>query len=433
MALPSISSAFPDLRRNFTLIVLNGVAFGLVDTLIKPNLVLVVFLAQLTDNPVILGMPLPLWTGGFMLTQLAVTGYVQRSPRVLPIYRITSLVRALLWLGLILIVTFVSNPNWLITALLLFLVGYPLMWGVSGLAFFEVVSKTTPPRLRGPVFSLRLVGSGILALGGGWFVNRVLAAEDVLPFPHNFALIFATAAIVTILGVLAFHAVREPEAAPSPAQPGLRGRWRDIRAIWDSDRLFRHYVVARVALLLAGGTSPLIIVYAQQRFDLALSAAGVFLVVDTITGLISVSVSGWISARWGNRLLVMAAAGAGLAAFIMVALAGVIGLSTAHAFGYFLFVFVLLAVFTSTSTVGFWALNLNIPPEAQRPLYIGLSNTIFGTASYLSIAQGGLVVLLGYQGLFGLAAGLALFSLWQIVGYLHDPTASEQAAYAGAR
>ncbi|MBN2469355.1 MAG: hypothetical protein JXN59_01425 [Anaerolineae bacterium] len=422
----------PDLRRNISLIVLNGVAFGLVDTLIKPNLVLVVFLATLTDNPVILGMPMALWTGGFMLSQLAVTGHVQRATHAMPIYRLSSLVRMLLWLGLVAVTAFVTDPGWLIAALVFFLVGYPLTWGVAGLAFYEVVGKTTPPRLRGPVFSMRMVGSGILALLGGWYVNRVLAAEAFLSFPRNYALIFSTAAVVTVVGLLAFHAIREPESVSVTPQAGLRGRWQEIRAIWQGDRLFRHYVIARVALLLASGTSPLIIVYARLRFDLPLSAAGAFLIVDTITGLISVAVSGWISARLGNRTLIRLAAGMGALAFGLVSLAGMISLHPDHVFGYFLVVFVLLAVFTSASTVAFWALTLNIAPEDQRPLYVGLANTIFGSVSYLSIGQGALVILLGYQGLFMLATMFVLLSLWQIVVYVYDPTESGKHRYARA-
>ncbi|GAB4575992.1 MAG: hypothetical protein Kow0077_30260 [Anaerolineae bacterium] len=419
-----------DLRRNAALIVLNGVAFGLVDTLVKPNLVLVVFLARLTDNPIILGMPLALWTGGFLLSQLAVTGYVQRATRAQPIYKVTSVIRMVLWLMLIVITLFAERPEWLVAGLVIFLIGYPLTWGVAGLVFFEVVSKVIPPRLRGPIFSWRLIGSGLLALVGSWLVNRLLEAESVLGFPGNFALIFAIAACVTTVGLLSFHAVREPESASIPIQAGLRGGWREIRAVWQTDRLFRHYVLARVALQLAAGTSPFIIVFAQERFGLPLATAGRFLVVDTVVGLLAVAVSGWISARLGNRLLVMLAAVTGLGTFALVTWAAFAGLPEDAVFGYFLVIFTLLAASNAASNVGFVALNLNIPPEQKRPLYIGLSNTIFGVASYASIGQGALVVLAGYQGLFGLAALLAAVGAWQIIRHLYDPAESRDHATA---
>ncbi len=427
---PEVEYRPPHLRRNVALITLNGVAFGLVDTLLKPGLVLVVFLAHLTDNPIILGMPLALWTGGFMLSQLAVSGLVRRAPYALPIYRATSLTRMLLWLVLVAATSFVTDAGWLIAVLVAFLIGYPLVWGVAGLVFYEIVGKTIPPRQRGQVFSWRLIGSGLLALVGGWFVNQALAAEDALGFPRNFALIFATASVMTVVGLLSMHAVREPEAQPSPPQPGLRAQWSEIVTIWRGDGLFRHYVLARIALLLAVGTSPLIIVYARQRFELPLSAAGVFLVVDTVTGLLAVAASGWVSTRLGNKPLAQVAAGLGVAVFGLVALAEVLNLTAELAYPYFLVVFVLLALLNAASAVGFLALSLNIPPEGARPLYIGLANTLFGVTSYLSIGQGALVVILGYPGLFLLAAGLAAASLWQVTAHVTDPAVAGEAVYA---
>jgi len=92
-------------------------------------------------------------------------------------------------------------------------------------------------------------------------------------------------------------------------------------------------------------------------------------------------------------------------------------------------VFVLLSASNSAGSISFTALTLNIPPEDRRPLYIGLSNTIFGLASYLSIGQGVLVGVIGYAGLFALAAALAALGLWQVAAYLHDPTEREPAVY----
>ncbi len=416
----------PDLRWNFSLVVANGVAFRLVDTLIKPNLVLVVFLSQLTDNPIILGMPLALWTGGFMLSQLWISGRVQQRELALPLYRGTSLLRMALWLLVVVTVMFFRDAGALIAVVILFLIGYPLVWGVSGLAFFEVVGKTIPPRLRGPMFSMRMTFGGVLAIGGGWFVNRVLAEDFPVAFPQNFGLLFAAAAGATAIGLLPFHFMREPAGEPvPPSGEGMRGRWREIRAVWRSDSLFRHFVMARGALLMAISTSPLIIVFAQQQHDLPLNAAAVYLVADTIVGLIAVAASGWLSARLGNRWLAILATGLGLAAFGMVLLAGLVGLF-GGAYLYFLVVFVLLAIYNSASAISFVALNLNIPPPDQRPLYIGLANTIFGTLSYLSIAQGILVAAFGYAGLFALATGLMAFGLWQIAGFLHDPGVEEE-------
>ncbi len=423
-------TSWPDLRRNFSLMVLNGIAFRAIDTLVSPSLVLTVFLSQLTDNPVILGMPMALWSGGFMLSQLWVSGTIQRLALVLPFYRTVSVFRILIWLVLVLGTAFLTDSVALIVVLFIFLLIYPLLWGMAGMAFFEVVGKTVPPRMRGLLYSWRLALGGLVALAAGWLVNRALMEDFPLAFPRNFALLFGMAALSTLLGVLSMQFVREPAGQVQMVPGGgLRERWREIRTVWQSDRLFRHYILGRIALLLAAGTAPLIIVYAQARFSLPLNAAAIFLIADTITGLVTVAVSGWLSARIGDQRLAALAAGLGVAVFVLILAAGWASPTGDLAFAWFLLVFILLAAHNSASTISFTALTLNIPPEERRPLYIGLSNTIFGLASYLSIGQGMLVGMIGYAGLFGLAGILAALGLWQVVAYLQEPTDRQPAAY----
>ncbi len=426
LPLSAASSGDPNLRWNFSLGVLNGVMFRQVDSLVHPSLVLVVLLSQLTDNPIILGMPMALWSGGDMLSQLLASGYIQRRARILPVYRGASVARIGLWIGLVAGTLFIRDPAWLVVNLLFFLVAYPLLSGVTSLIFYEIVGKTIPPHLRGLLFSWRQALGGVVALGAGWLVNRALAEDPPLPFPTNFAAIFAVAMICVIIGVLLFSALREPVAEPHPPiGRGLRGIFQEAARTWKADRLFRHYVLAYAALMVAGATAPLIIVYARNRFGLPLNAAAIYLIADTVMGLIAVAVSGWLSMRVGSRRLALISIWLGLATFGLIVLSGWLQMDMEVAFLYFLMVFILLAAHNSTRMIGFMALNLNIPPPERRPLYLGLSNTIIGGVAYLSIVQGLVVGVIGYLGLFVLAVGLAGFSLWQTATYVYDPTETD--------
>jgi hypothetical protein len=413
---------FPHLRWNYRMFILNGVAFRVVDTLFSPTLVMVVFLAHLTDNPIILGMPAALWLGGFSFTQLWASGRVQRLRLALPPYREASLIRAGLLLLLVAVTAFSRDPTLLITVFLLFLLVYPLVGGVAGLVFMEMMGKLIPPRSRGPMLSWRMSLGGILALGASGFVNRVVGPDFMVGFPLNFALIFAAATVATIAGILPFHLLREPEAEPRPPEHGgLRGRWTDIKRIWREDPPYRCYIVAQVIRLLATGTAPLIIIYAQRRFDLPLSAAALFLMADTVTGLVVVAASGWLSVRLGNCWLVVAGSILGVVLFVMIVLAGPLNLSGDVVMLYFLVIFILLAAHNATINVGTWALGLNLAPVGERPLYIGLAAVTSGLAYYVSAAQGAMIDVIGYEGLFLLAALLMACSLWQVTR-LHDPT-----------
>jgi hypothetical protein len=418
-----------NLAWNYRWGVVNGVAFRFVDTLINPSLVMVVLLVRLTDNPIILGMPMALWTGGFMLSQLATSNHVRRLRRTMPLYRHVSLARAIEWLILIVAMVVLTDRQALLWAVMLFLVVYPLTWGLSGLPFYEVVSKVIPPRLRGPFFSWRQSLGAVLALGGSWFVQRVLAEDSPLGFPASFTLIFGMAASVSVVGVLAFHAIREPETkVHPPLRAGLRASAQEARQILQEDVLFRRLVLARLALLLAAGTAPLIIVYAGTHFGLPLNTAPIFLIVDALTGMIAVAASGWISLRRGNRWLVRAASLMGVSIFALMAAAESLPLGVFGVFPFFLVIYLLLAAFNGTASISFGALNLNIPPPDKRPLYVGMSSMIFGVGAYLNLVQGVIAAVLGYRALFVLALALAGFAAWQLSG-LYDPTRDREALH----
>ncbi|MFN3928592.1 MAG: MFS transporter, partial [Thermoflexus sp.] len=80
-----------------------------------------------------------------------------------------------------------------------------------------------------------------------------------------------------------------------------------------------------------------------------------------------------------------------------------------------LLVFILSGAYASGAAIGGMSLLLEIAPGHDRPLTIGLTNTILGIA-LLSTSMGGLIAdLAGYRGLFAISFGfytLALVLLW---------------------
>jgi hypothetical protein len=58
-----------------------------------------------------------------------------------------------------------------------------------------------------------------------------------------------------------------------------------------------------------------------------------------------------------------------------------------------------------------WNLLYAVSPEAQRPLYVGVANSVLALPSLAPIGAGVLVGLFGFEPVFVLAAGLAAVSL----------------------
>jgi MFS family permease len=54
---------------------------------------------------------------------------------------------------------------------------------------------------------------------------------------------------------------------------------------------------------------------------------------------------------------------------------------------------------------------LDIVPEDERPIYIGLANTTLGVVTFLPVLGGWLVANIGYSGAFGIGVTFALLGL----------------------
>ncbi|HEX2996076.1 MAG TPA: hypothetical protein VHP14_14725 [Anaerolineales bacterium] len=108
-------------KRNFRLGVINGVLYIFSETMLDPTLVLVAFVSQLTNSPILLGLVVPLRDGSWALPQLWVSGFLQTIPRKIDFYRKMSYLRIGSWAALTLGINFIHDRTLL---LITFFVAY---------------------------------------------------------------------------------------------------------------------------------------------------------------------------------------------------------------------------------------------------------------------------------------------------------------------
>src|SRR5260221_7064056 len=129
-------------RRNFTLGVLNGLFFGLGETLIDPTLVMAAFVSRLTHSELWVGLVASILDYTWFLPQFWVAGHLQSQPLKMPLYKLTAYIRAVAWLALSAAIFFFREPTLLLALFMLLLAIAPPAAGFSGPSFLEVVSKT---------------------------------------------------------------------------------------------------------------------------------------------------------------------------------------------------------------------------------------------------------------------------------------------------
>jgi MFS family permease len=397
-------------RRNFVLCALNGALFQFAQALIDPSLVLTTwFVGRLTSSNLLLALVVPLGPAGWLLPQLFFSARIQRMQRKMPVYTISAAIRVVAWSSVAAIVWLVDDPVLLLVGFFTLYTVAQLASGPAGLAFFDIVAKTVPARRRGSLFAARLFVGGILALGASWIINRVLG-HPALPPPHDVAFLLTLFIVLLIPAFALFIAVREPPGAAESESVMLREQLRRAGQLLRRDPVYRRYTAAWLLLSLTGVVLPFYSVYAKDALGAAAGMAGVYAAASTGAKLLSNLVFGWISDRRGNQLVMrLLAAGKAGTAFLALALVGFVSISKPQ--GAWLPYLALPLFFLDGGLFPAGILSgsnfvIELAPENERAMYIGLSNTLNGTVTLLSVLGGLLVDLLGFAGLF--ATGLML-------------------------
>jgi MFS family permease len=164
-------------------------------------------------------------------------------------------------------------------------------------------------------------------------------------------------------------------------------------------------VLADIALPFYG-------IYAKKVLGAADGMVGIYLATRVVAQLLFNLPWGWLSNRKGNRnVMRLMSVGNGLAALLGIALVAAVGALEPQ--GAWLPYLALPLFFLNGAVLPARMLSgsnflLELVSESERPLYLGLSNTLSGIIVLIS-GLGGLVVdLLSFAGLFVLVLGLCL-------------------------
>jgi MFS family permease len=402
-------------RRNFTLCAINGALFQFARGMVDPSLVLTTwFVGRLTSSNLLLALVVPLGQAGWFLPQVFASARIQRMQRKMPIYAASAAIRVVVWSALSAMVWLVDAPTYLLIGFFILYAIAQLAAGPAGLAFFDIVAKTVPARRRGRLFATRLFVGGILALGSSWIVNRVLG-HPALPFPHDIALLLTLFSVMLIPSFALFVAVREPPGATIDEPVGIKKQLRRAGQLLRQNLVFRRYITVRLLLGLTGIALPFYSVYAKNVLGAEAGMAGIYAAVTGGAKLLSNIGWGWISDHKGNRLVMqLMLAGKGLTVLLALVLVGLVSFSKPEGawLPYLALPLFFLdgAVFPAGILAGSNFLT-ELVSDAERPIYLGLANTLSGVVTLLSVLGGLLVDWLGYAGLFAAALVLCVVGL----------------------
>lgn len=389
--------------------------FGLALGLSSFVTILPLFLALSTDSPLLIGLIAVVHPLGWHLPQLFTARRVGRLRRFLPAVLVLTANERLPFFGLaaLALASASLGPRLTLLGAYALVLWIGLGGGLTANPFQSMVGRIVPPRRRGGFYGAKTAAAN-LALGiGAVLAGRLLGAA---PVARDFALPFALAGLATLVSWAFLAATKETPgpaavAALPQAGPAFRGY---LAAILRRDRAFRRYLWIRVAGQGAMMGLAYYTAFALAEHGLTAGEAGLLTAVFAGAQVLGNPLMGRAGDRLGHRYLMalgmLAASGASVLAVAAPSLAWFAG------------VFALAGL----ANVAAWTLPLAMTLEfgtvANRPVYIGLANSLVAPVIVLAPLLGGwLVESRGFETLFWLAA---LLGIWAAILALAPPPAA---------
>ena len=274
-----------------------------------------------------------------------------------------------------------------------------------------MISKIIPPESRGTFFGFQAALANLFisfaAVAAGYLL-------DYLPPRVDFATCFLIASIFFGLSWVALSLTREPEDTEKVIPEVRTHFWDDSKKILRRDPNFRWFLAARFLSQFAIMGFSFYIVYALRSFHMNAVTAGYLTATLTVSQTIANASMGWLGDKYGHRLMLVLGAVTALASSILAWNAASI------AWFYPIFAF---AGFTYVSiwTSGL-AMTVDFGSEADRPIYIGLSQTLTAPATILAPLLGGWIAdSAGFIPTFSISTLLSVAMIAILVFLVKDP------------
>jgi MFS family permease len=395
-----------NLRWNYIANVLDGGFFGMGIGFASFTTVIPLFVDNMTDSAILIGLISAIHVMGFQFPQLLMARSVGRLKRYKPMVMWMTINERVPFLGLALIALFFRQLGTIPAILLTFsmLIWQGLGAGLTANAWQNMISKVIPANVMATFLGVQSSAANLLASGtailAGWILERQ-------PFPNNFALCFLLTFTIMAFSYVSLGATRESVhevAIETETPPPLL---HSILDILRRDRNFSWFLVARTLVQFGVMAFAFYTVYADSRLNAGAYAVGLLTSALMFAQVIFNPLLGWLADRWSRKGILEIGA---VSIFLSASVA-------------WLYPSVILAAVANTA---FWtitmAMTLQFGEPHERPTYIGMANTLVAPATILApLAGGWLADTHGYPSAFLAAAVAGLVSVAVFHFFVKDP------------
>jgi len=402
-----------NLKHNITIGLWDGGLFGVALGFASFGTILPLFVSSMTTSALLIGLVPAIHSVGWQLPQLFTASYVSRLRRYKRSVIMTTIHERVPFLGFaivaLLLPTIGVKVGLIVTFMLLIWQG--LGGGFTANSWTSMISKIIPPETRGTFFGLQAGLANLFVSGSAVAAGYLLGYLDS---PFNFAACFLIASIFFALSWTALAQTREPEDTEKIIPEEKTHFWDDSKKILRKDSNFNWFLTARFLSQFATMGFSFYIIYALRQFNMDTVTAGFLTATLTISQTVANIGMGRIGDRIGHRAMLIFGAFAAL-------LSAVLAWNAASILWFYPIFFLTGLANVSIWTIGM-VMTVDFGNETERPLYIGLSQTLTAPATIIAPLLGGWIVdSAGFIPTFSISIVLSIVMIGILIFLVKDP------------
>jgi MFS family permease len=400
------------LRHNILVNLVDGGFFGFAVGFASFSTIIPLFVSQLTDSALLIGLIPAIHSMGWQLPQLFNARQVSRQKRFLGLVLKMTIQERLPFIGLAIVAWLAPliGPNTALVLIFALLVWQGLGAGFAANPWQSMIGKIFPSEYRGTFLGGQSAAANLMASLSAILAGLILQR---LASPLDFTLTFILCSLSMAVSWFFLSLTREVEHELPPAT-GPEHFWSALPQILRQDLNLRWFLLVRMLSQLAVIGTAFYTVYAVNSLGMDELTVGILTSVLLGVQILANPIMGWLGDHWSHRGIMAV----GLLASILSALLAWWAPSAAWFFP--------VMILTGIANVAIWTISIamiqQFGREEQRPIYIGLSNTLVAPFTILAPFLGGwLAELNGYTSAFSASAVFGLITLIILVFIVKEP------------
>lgn len=398
--------------RNLIFNMLDGSFFGFGLGFASFSTILPLFVSNMTSSALLIGLIPAIHNVGWQFPQLLTANRINRMERTKPYVMGMTINERLpiLAIGVIALLIPKIGNNLALVLTFACLVWQGMGAGLTANAWQILISKVIPADSLATFLGSQSAAANLLGSISAVIAGVIL---EKYSFPYNFAICIIAAAIFYTISWFCLNQTVEPARIITPENHKQPPLWKNIRRLLNADKAFKNFLIVRFTSQFAMMAFAFYTVYAVKQINMDTLTVGIMTSILMITQTVANPVLGWFSDKWSRKWIMVIGS---VCTLFSALLAALIKLP-----GWFSIVFILCGI----GNVSFWTIGmtyaLSYGNDMDKPVYVGMSNTLIAPATILAPLLGGLLAdAFNYLTTFYVSAAFGVISTILLIIFVSD-------------